>query len=200
MNNFTGQHFRYPLLLIHGMGFRDRKHINYWGRIPGVLQEEGATIYYGNQDSNGSIEGNATFLAQRIKKLALENNIEKFNVIAHSKGGLDIRYAISTLKINELIASVTTIQTPHHGSYTVDKLLKLPAPLVRFGCFLTDIWFRILGDRKPQTYKAVNCFKTTEAERFNAANPDDPDIYYQSYAFSCKKITGICFYGSPTWS
>lgn len=184
---------KYPILLVHGMGFRDRKHLNYWGRIPGVLRSEGAAVFYGNQDSNGSIEGNAAFLEAQIKKLALENNITKFNVIAHSKGGLDIRYAISTLKMNGYVASVTTIQTPHHGSHTVDKLLKLPSSLVRFGCMLTDLWFRVLGDKHPQTYKAINCFKTTEAEKFNAANPDDPDIYYQSYAFSCKKVTGDMF-------
>ena len=143
---------RYPVLLVHGMGFRDRKHLNYWGRIPGVLENEGAVVYYGNQDSCGSIEDNAVYLADRIRKIASENNIEKFNVIAHSKGGLDIRYAISTLKINDLIASVTTINTPHNGSYTVDKLLKLPDFLIRIGCFFADIWFKILGDSNPGTY------------------------------------------------
>ena len=181
---------RYPVLLVHGMGFRDRKHLNYWGRIPGVLESEGAVVYYGNQDSCGSIEDNAVYLADRIRKIASENNIEKFNVIAHSKGGLDIRYAISTLKINDLIASVTTINTPHNGSYTVDKLLKLPDFLIRIGCFFADIWFKILGDSNPGTYSSIQSFRTDEASRFNELNPDDPDIYYQSYAFTCKKITG----------
>ena len=181
--------FRYPILLVHGMGFRDRKHLNYWGRIPKALEEEGATVYYGNQDGNGSVEDNATYLAQRIRKIASENNIEKFNVIAHSKGGLDIRYAISTLKINDLIATVTTMNTPHNGSYTVDKLLKFPAFLVKIGCKFCDLWFWILGDKKPNTYKVIRSFLTKEAEEFNKNNPDDPNIYYQSYAFSCKKVT-----------
>ena len=185
--------FKYPILMVHGMGFRDRRHLNYWGRIPKVLEEEGATIYYGDQDSNGSVEDNAEFLADRIRKLASENNIEKFNVIAHSKGGLDIRYAISTLKVNDLIATVTTMNTPHNGSYTVDKLLKFPSFLVRFGCAVTDIWFRILGDRNPSTYKVIRGFLTSEAEKFNNENPDDPNIYYQSYAFSCKKVTSDMF-------
>lgn len=40
--------------MVHGMGFRDRKYLNYWGRIPGSLEELGCRIYYGYQDSNGS--------------------------------------------------------------------------------------------------------------------------------------------------
>ena len=181
---------KYPLLMVHGMGFRDRRRLNYWGRIPAALEADGVKIFYGGQDSNGSIEDNGAFLADRIRSLAAENNITKFNVIAHSKGGLDIRYAISSLGINDLIASVTTINTPHNGSYTVDKLLKIPAAFVRLGCFMTDFWFKVLGDGDPKTYKAITAFKTSSAEEFNRANPDDPDIYYQSYAFTCRKVTG----------
>lgn len=184
---------KYPVLLVHGMGFRDRKYLNYWGRIPKALEKDGVRIFYGGQDSSGSVEGNAAYLAERIRQMARENGIEKFNVIAHSKGGLDIRYAISTLKINDLIASVTTINTPHNGSYTVDKLLKIPDLLVKFGCRMTDWWFRVLGDRMPETYKAIKAFETVNAEEFNRNNPDDPGIYYQSYAFTCKKITGDMF-------
>ena len=41
---------RYPILLIHGTGFRDWKGIGYWGRIPKILQEHGAQVYFGGQD------------------------------------------------------------------------------------------------------------------------------------------------------
>lgn len=46
---------KYPVLLVHGMGFRDGKYINYWGRIPAKLEENGCKVYYGNQDSNGTV-------------------------------------------------------------------------------------------------------------------------------------------------
>lgn len=39
---------KYPLVLVHGVGFRDLKYINYWGRIPKELIRNGALIYYGN--------------------------------------------------------------------------------------------------------------------------------------------------------
>ncbi|MCM1494891.1 MAG: hypothetical protein NC089_03740 [Bacteroides sp.] len=177
---------KYPVLMVHGMGFRDRKHINYWGRIPKVLEKLGCRIYYGGQDSNASIKTNGEVLKNRIEEIIRENGVEKLNVIAHSKGGLDIRYAISTLGIGERIASLTTINTPHHGSLTVDALLKVPDVLIRFGSWCTDIWMRILGDKQPDTYSAIQSFRTTEAERFNEENPDVEGIYYQSYGFVMK--------------
>ncbi|MCR5804877.1 MAG: alpha/beta hydrolase [Clostridia bacterium] len=184
---------RYPVLMVHGMGFRDRKHLCYWGRIPRALEELGCNIYFGNQDSNGSTEDNALFLSKRIEQIVKENNIDKFNVIAHSKGGLDMRYAISTLGMNKYVATLTTIDTPHNGSLTVDKLMRFPNFLIKIGCFFSDIWFRILGDKKPNTYKVISAFKTPVAEKFNRENPDDPNIYYQSFSFVCKKVTSDMF-------
>ena len=35
---------KYPLLMVHGVFFRDFKHFNYWGRIPDELEKNGATV------------------------------------------------------------------------------------------------------------------------------------------------------------
>ena len=177
---------KYPILMVHGMGFRDRKHINYWGRTPKRLQKLGCDVYHGCQDSNASIETNAEILKRRIEEILEESKAEKLNVIAHSKGGLEIRYVISTMGMGDKIASVTTINTPHHGSITVDKLLVVPDVLIRIGCKCTDVWMRILGDKKPDTYAAIQAFRTNKAEEFNQQNPDVAGIYYQSYAFVMK--------------
>ena len=53
---------KYPVLLVHGMGFRDRGDFNYWGRIPRTLEAHGARIFYGNQDAFATYETNAKFL------------------------------------------------------------------------------------------------------------------------------------------
>ena len=47
----------------------------------------------------------------------------KVNIIAHSKGGLDSRYAISKLGSDKYVASLTTINTPHHGCLFAEYLL-----------------------------------------------------------------------------
>jgi triacylglycerol lipase len=177
---------RYPILLVHGMGFRDRKIFCYWGRIPKVLKSLGAQVYFGGQDSNGSLEDNARYVAKRIDEILKETGARKVNIIAHSKGGLESRYLISTLGYGEKVASLTTISTPHHGSKTVDLLMRTPQCLVRVGAFVVDLWFGLLGDKHPKTYKAICLFKTDVAEAFNRDNLDDPQVYYQSYAFAMR--------------
>lgn len=176
----------YPILLIHGMGFRDGKLFNYWGRIPKMLKKMGFTVYYGGQDSNGTVETNGKVIARRIEEIVRETGCEKLNIIAHSKGGMDARYALSTLGMGKYAATLTTLSTPHHGSVTVDKLMELPDLLVRAVAKCSDIWLRIWGDKYPDAYSVFHSFTTAEAERFNEQNPDCEGVRYRSYAFVMK--------------
>jgi triacylglycerol lipase len=169
-------------MLIHGCGFRDRKHFNYWGRIPAALEEEGAEIYYGNQDSWANIEYNAAVLKEALNKILCETNKGKVNIIAHSKGGLESRYMISSLGLADKIASLTTIATPHHGSVTIDLICRLPERLFRLVAFFINPFFRFLGDLNPDFYTTCRQFSTTHMKIFNEQNPDSPSVYYQSYA------------------
>ena len=173
---------KYPILFVHGMGFRDSRVINYWGRIPKIFTDDGNQVFYGGQDSNGTIEDNASELKSRIEEIIRETGAEKLNVIAHSKGGMDMRYAICQLGMNKYIASLTTINTPHNGSKSIDKVLTLPTPLVKFAGSCSDFWLRLQGDKNPNAYKVFQSFSTGYTRRFNEQNPDYPDIYYQSYA------------------
>lgn len=189
---------KYPILMVHGMGFRDNKKINYWGRIPKQLEQMGCRIFYGNQDSNASIEENGRVLAARVREILEETGEDKLNVIAHSKGGLDMRYVISSLGMGDRIASLTTLSTPHHGSVTVDKLLRLPDILVRFAGKCADLWMRLCGDKKPNTYAVFHTFSTEGASRFNQENPDVKEVYYQSYAFVMKHANSDMFMWFPS--
>ena len=114
---------KYPILLVHGVFFRDSINFNYWGRIPNELIRNGASIYYGNHNSASSVESAGKELAKRIKEIINETGAEKINVIAHSKGGLDIRSAICNEGVGDLIASLTTINTPHRGCMFADYIL-----------------------------------------------------------------------------
>lgn len=188
---------KYPVLLVHGMGFRDSKIICYWGRIPKALEKIGCKVYFGYQDSNADIQTNGRHLADRIDEILKESGAEKLNIIAHSKGGLDCRYAISSLGMGEKIASLTTISTPHHGSKSIDLLMKFPAPIIQFGSFFADCWFRIIGDKKPNTYNTLCSFTTKFAEDFNLHNPDYNGVIYQSYAFLMKRPYSDIFMWFP---
>lgn len=180
------KNLKYPLVFVHGMGFRDSKIINYWGRIPKMAQNMGCSVFFGQQDSNGSVETNAAQLKKSVEEILAKTGFEKVNIIAHSKGGLDARYMISSLNMGEKVASLTTISTPHNGSKTMDLLLKFPDFLVRFAAVLPDIFYRIIGDESPSSYKVFHLFSTDGAKEFNKNNPDCDKVYYQSYAFVMK--------------
>jgi len=174
---------KYPILLVHGMGFRDYKRVGYWGRIPKALEALGCRVFFGEQDSNADVSTNGRHLAQRIDEIIAETGADKVNIIAHSKGGLDSRYAISTLNMAQKVASLTTVCTPHNGSKTIDRLLNIPKPLYRIVCFFVDVWYRVLGDKNPRTYAVIESFSTQSTKVFNEQNPDACGVYYQSYAF-----------------
>ena len=173
---------RFPLVLIHGAGFRDLKWPVYWGRIPSTLEKRGAVIRYGLQDCWASTETNAAEIARRIDEILWETGAEKVNLIAHSKGGLEARMAASSLGAGAKIASVTTIATPHRGSKTVDLLFRMPKGLFSLAAFAVDNWIRVVGDKKPDFLAVCRGFTTEAMARFNAENPDVPGVFYQSYA------------------
>ncbi len=173
---------RYPLLLVHGVGFRDFRYFNYWGRIPSELVRNGARVYYGHQEAWGTVEKNGEILKEKIQEIKRETGCRKVNIIAHSKGGLDSRYLISGLHMEDSVATLTTISTPHRGSMLVDFLKRLPDRVYRMVCRWIDLYFGKMGDRYPDAYTASSQLSTAYAEEFNRKYPDAPGIYYQSFA------------------
>lgn len=177
---------KYPILMVHGMGFRDRKILCYWGRIPKILRQHGASVFFGNQDANASIEFNGAVLKNSLKKCLAESGADKVNIIAHSKGGAESRFLASSLGMSRHIASITTISTPHNGSSTMDKIMKLPTPIMKAGSLIFDVFMAISGDKKPDTYRCLEQLTTSFMSGFNRKNPDVEGIYYQSFAFEMK--------------
>lgn len=173
---------RYPIVLLHGIAFRDFQYLNYWGRIPKVLTERGADIYYGRQPAWDTIENNAEHIREAVEKALRETGAEKVNIIAHSKGGLDARYLISGLHMEEKVATLTTISTPHRGSRLIDILDRLPDGAYRDIARLVDKSFRKVGDKNPDCYHASKQLSPAFCAQFNEKYPNSPKVYYQSYA------------------
>jgi triacylglycerol lipase len=178
---------RFPIMLVHGAAFRDdSKLYNYWGRIPKLLRNAGADIYYSGQDAWGSIESNAEIIKKNVMEVLSKTGVEKINLIAHSKGGLEARYLISELNMGSHIASLTTISTPHHGSKIVDIVYGLPKFLYRFISALVNLFFRISGDKNPDFYNASRQLSSIYCREFNDKYPPKQNILYQSYATRMK--------------
>lgn len=182
---------RYPLLLVHGVFFRDFRFFNYWGRIPAELKRNGATIFYGNQQSAASVERCGEELTERIKQIVQETGCEKVNIIAHSKGGLDSRYAISVCGAADYVASLTTVNTPHRGCIFADYLLdKIPQKVC---CSVADKYNAALsrfGDPNPNFMEAVQDLTASACARMNEVLPDSPKVYYQSVGSKMDHASG----------
>lgn len=173
---------KYPILLVHGVFFRDSRILNYWGRIPTELQKNGAVICYGNQQSALSVEQSAEELARKIKEIVETSGCGRVNIIAHSKGGLDSRYAITKLGCAPYVASLTTINTPHKGCLFAEYLLgSCPARLKNFIENTYNKVFYHLGDSSPNFMAAVRSLTNSSCEKFNEEVPDSPEVMYQSY-------------------
>ena len=173
---------RYPLLFLHGVGFNDRMRSFYWGRIPGVLKKRGARVFFGGHDAWGTFEDNARQIAGALEKALAKTGCEKVNIIAHSKGGIDARYLISSMGADSKVASLTTISTPHCGSKTLGDFACKARPMFRLISPLVNGFFRLSGDVTPDFFGVCRAIAPQRMGEFNRQNPDAPGVYYQHYA------------------
>ena len=172
---------KYPVLMIHGVFFRDFRFFNYWGRIPGELIRNGCTVYYGNQMSAQSVEVCGTEIAAKIKEIVDETGCGKVNIIAHSKGGLDTRYAISCLGMAPYVATLTTINTPHRGCKFAEYLLGQASEKLKMSVASKyNAALKLAGDKDPDFIAAVTDLTASRCEELNKIMPDCPEVYYQS--------------------
>ena len=159
---------KYPILMVHGVFFRDTEHLNYWGRVPAELIKNGATIYYGGQESAGNVKTCALQIKSAIVKVLRETGAEKVNIIAHSKGGLDSRYCISMLGMAPYVASLTTVNTPHRGCEFADYLMnKAPDKMRETVAAAYNKGAKVLGDSNPDFVAAVMDLTSSGVKKLN---------------------------------
>jgi triacylglycerol lipase len=159
---------RLPVVLAHGfLGFDEielgrSKHLYFRG-IGTHLEKLGAQVYSPRVPPASSISARAQRLADLIRALPEP----RVNIVAHSMGGLDARYAISRLGLGGRVASLITIGTPHLGT-----------PLADAGHALFGRITRLL--RRIIDLTAFGDLATLGMAQFNAAVRDDPGVAYAS--------------------
>jgi triacylglycerol lipase len=119
---------KYPIVLAHGLsGFRQLFGVvDYFFGIPSDLQSGGAKVFVTQVSAFASAEQRGEQLLQQIEFIASSTGAGKVNLIGHSQGGLDARYVMAVRP--DLIASLTTVATPHLGADFADFLLDNLAP------------------------------------------------------------------------
>ena len=179
MDNDTS--LKYPVVLVHGIVAHDRwKIINFWGRIPKILEEKGIQVFLGNTDSWGDCDSNARILKSTIEKILLETKTEKVNIIAHSKGGIDSRYLIWKHDFEDKIASLTTISTPHHGSELADLIYNQKIFHSKIAKKALDIFGKLYGDINPDLYNVNYQLTTNRMKEFNESIGINDKVYYKN--------------------
>lgn len=114
---------KHPIVLVPGIfAFDTIAGIDYWYRIPGALEDEGATVYVPKINAFDSSVMRGERLIQQLDSIraASDGRITRFNLIGHSQGGITSRYVMNVRP--DLVASVTTLHTPHKGSPLADVL------------------------------------------------------------------------------
>ena len=182
---------KYPLLFVHGVFFRDSEYFNYWGRIPDDLIRNGATVYYGNNHSANSVADGGAELTETMRRIVRETGCDKLNIIAHSKGGLDCRYAISKCGAEPYVASLTTINTPHRGCLFADYLLeKVPGNVRDTIAGTYNSTLKRFGDTSPDFLSAVYDLRSENCAAFNKEKKNSGSVYYQSVGSKLNKAAG----------
>ena len=117
----------------------------------------------------------------RIRHVCELAGSDKVNVIAHSKGGLDTRCAISKYGADKYVASLTTINTPHRGCEFAEYLLnKIPQAQKQAVADIYNKTFKKLGDEEPNFLEGVADLTFSACAKFNEETPDVEGVYYQS--------------------
>lgn len=167
---------RHPVVLVHGMFGFDRIRVGrrvheYFKGVPRRLAREGVDVHPVRVSPVAGVAVRAGQLAQRVEAMPAK----RVNLVAHSMGGLDARYAISRLGLSKRVASLTTIGTPHRGT-----------PLADLG---TEILGERLGLRKmcQSIGIGVDAFYDVTSERMAAFNREVEDARGVAYA----SIVGI---------
>ena len=156
-----------------------------FGKIEHVLDNEGHLVYVATHDGFGSIENNAEQLKEYILKVLEETGAEKVNLIGHSKGGLDSKYLITHLGMEDKIASLTTLATPHKGSIIASTIWRLPLWIRKVIAFFINTFYRILGDKNPDAMKA--CEQLRRVDESEETLGFSEAVYCQSYSTTLKR-------------
>lgn len=107
---------KYPIVLCHGMAGFDSLFgaVDYFHGIAESLQQDGAKVYVTHVPAFSSSEKRGEALLAQVEDIVAKTGQPRVNLIGHSHGGLDVRYVAAVRP--DLVASVTTVGTPHKGA------------------------------------------------------------------------------------
>jgi triacylglycerol lipase len=166
-----------PIVMHHGLfGFGELSagpvKVSYFGRIGRAIAERGHPMIVSGVHPTAGVVTRARQLKETILRQLdiLGRPRDRVIVIAHSMGGLDARYMITRLGMEDRVAALLTVTSPHRGSPFADWCVK---NLGRLGTFrlLTALGLDV---------QAASDLTTWNCGKFNELVPDAPAVKYFS--------------------
>ncbi len=168
---------KHPIVLVHGATLHGSQLQvgpfplgDYFNGVASLLSATHTPVYTVEMPTDGSIGERAALLKNYLETDLRGQNV---NVIAHSLGGLDARYAISILKCTQ-ISSLTTIGTPHRGTPLADWAMNQVKSQGLWYWF-----FRLFGYDMAMRHFLPE-ITTLSMQRFNEKVPDAIGVKYFS--------------------
>jgi len=120
--NYAGT--QYPIVLVHGMfGFDSIIGVDYWYGVAEDLRKNGADVYTSQVPALESTIARGEVLLSQVESIAAVHG--KVNLVGQSHGGPTARYVARVRP--DLVASVTSVGSPHKGSAVADVIIGSPA-------------------------------------------------------------------------
>ncbi len=195
----------YPVVLAHGFfgfnQFAGIDFIDYFFHVKAALDAAGEhEVFTPAVDpfNNSTVRGNQ--LLAEVQRVIATTGRARVNLVGHSQGGLDARVVASLRP--DLIASVTTIATPHLGTKVSDVILMIASdPNFRD---LADALVRLVGaplwdalGNQTSVFLSLSQFSTTGAADFARMYPDGAGVPYYSIGGRTALNAGLteCLFG-----
>lgn len=164
---------QYPIVLVHGHAGFDSILADYFYGVKNALSNVGAVAYTPQVPGWNSDEVRGEILLAYIEDLLATQGASKVNLIGHSQGGSTSRYVAAVRP--DLVASITTIATPHFGSPVADQVNGTPLEgfAVTLGNAIATFEAILAGepDQAVDTMATIRALNTQDALVFNAKYP-----------------------------
>jgi triacylglycerol lipase len=156
-----------------------------------LYRSHGIVAFAPNVVPYASIEDRAHDWIRHISTILEMTGAKQVNVIAHSMGGLDLRYAISKLGLGSRVKSLTTVATPHRGSSLAELGLNTPT-------LLRDMLSGVFNWLGTNMYPSMNSdviaalkdlTRSHICDTFNPSVTDFKDTHYLSWSAAVGKGT-----------
>jgi len=180
-NYFSYTQTKHPIILVPGIfAFDSIAAIDYWYQIPAKLEKQGAQVHVAkiNAFDSSAMRGESLIAQMEEIVAASGGSVSKFNIMGHSQGGMTARYVLAARP--DLVASVTTMATPHTGSPIADVVTDIAPPSSIQGV-LFEVFANAVGDLvnlmsdnkkdKSDIYAMLGEFNAAGAAQFNATYP-----------------------------